>query len=84
MGRHDLDELKAGVHAALLTAIRAELGEGVLDRHQLLDCYTSLKRSLTSAPSPDGTVISDIGYRAMLAAELEAIFMQLYDEARDR
>ena len=83
MSRPDLTELQSSVHAALLTAIRDELRESVLDRHRLLECYTSLKRSLSEAPSPNDAVISDMGYRAMLAAELETVFMQLYDKARD-
>lgn len=84
MSAPDQTSLRATVHAALRTAIRDELGEGVGDRSQLLDCYASLKRILSEAPSPNTTIISNTGYRALLAAELEAIFMELYDAARDR
>ena len=83
MSTPDQDALRSTVHAALLTSIREELGEGVRDRSQLLECYTSLKRTLSEAPSPNTQAISDMGYRAILAAELEAIFMELYDAARD-
>jgi hypothetical protein len=83
MSTPDLSELRATVHAALLTSIRQELGGGVFDCSQVLECYTSLKRTLSDAPSPNAAIVSDIGYRAILAAELEAIFMELNDVARD-
>jgi hypothetical protein len=83
MSTPDQDALRSTIHAALLTSIQEELGEDVRDRSQLLECYTSLKRTLSEVPSPTTEVISDMGYRAILAAELEAIFMELYDAARD-
>jgi hypothetical protein len=78
-----IDNLANTVRTALLTAVREQLGADPISRPVLAMHFVSLRRTLENAPSPDRNIISDVRFRALLSAQAEALFVELYANGRD-
>jgi hypothetical protein len=78
-----VDTIGSTLRTALLTAVREQLGEDPIRRPVLVTHFMSLRRVLENAPSPDQGIISDVKYRALISAQTEALFVELYDKGRD-
>jgi hypothetical protein len=78
-----VDGIASTVKTALLTAVREQLGEDPIQRSVLVTHFLSLRRVLENAPSPDQGIISDVKYRALLSAQIETLFAELYAKGRD-
>jgi hypothetical protein len=78
-----VDNIASTVRTALLAAVREQLGEDPIRRPVLVTHFLSLRRTLENAPSPDRNIISDVKYRALLSAQTETLFVELYAKGRD-
>lgn len=66
---------------AFMTAIREEVGEDPVDLQQLEALHASFRKTLENAVSPENTV-TDLNYRAQLAAAFEAAYHRIYAASR--
>jgi hypothetical protein len=66
---------------AFTIAIREEVGEDPVDRRQLVALHKSFRDTLENATSADSTV-TDMNYRAQLAAAFDAAYHRIYAASR--
>jgi hypothetical protein len=78
-----MEDLTNSIREALLTALRERLGEDRISRSALVTHFLPLQRVFDQAHSPDQNLISDLDYRALLSAEVETLFVELYMAGRD-
>jgi hypothetical protein len=71
-----LDERAYAMRSALTQAIREQLGPDPVDPEALAQLRASFVRTLETTKSQDDAV-SDMRYRALLAAEFDRIYQQL-------
>jgi hypothetical protein len=76
-----LDSQAEKLRDAFTAAIREEVGEDPVDRCQLVALHTSFRRILENAASADSTV-TDMNYRAQLAAAFDAAYQRIYAASR--
>lgn len=76
-----LNERAYDLQEALTIALREEVGDDPVDRPRLMALRDSFRKTLENAVSPDNTV-TDMDYRAQLAAAFEAVYQRLYDASR--
>jgi hypothetical protein len=78
-----MENLTTSIRAALLAALREPLGNDPISRSALVTHFLPLQRVFDQAHSPDQNLISDLNYRALLSAEVETLFVELYIAGRD-
>lgn len=76
-----LNERAYNLQEALTIAIREEVGDDPVDRMRLITLRDSFRKTLENAASPDNTV-TDMDYRAQLAAAFEAVYQQIFAASR--
>jgi hypothetical protein len=76
-----LDSQAEKLRDAFTAAIREEVGEDPVDRRQLVTLHASFRKTLENAASPDSTV-TDMNYRAQLAAAFDAAYQRIYAASR--
>jgi hypothetical protein len=76
-----LDERAFAMRNALTQALREHLGPDPVDPAALVQLRASFTRTLETAQSPDDAV-SDLRYRALLAAEFDRIYQELLQASR--
>jgi hypothetical protein len=76
-----MDERTSAMRSALTQAIREQLGPDPVDPQALAQLRESFVRTLETAQSPDQAV-TDMRYRAMLAAEFDSIYQKLLQASR--
>ena len=66
---------------AFTSAIREEVGDDPVDRHQLMALRESFRRTLENAASPEN-MVTDMNYRAQLAVAFDAAYQRIYAASR--
>jgi hypothetical protein len=80
---HAMSDLRAIVQSALREAIEKEVGPEPISRSELVRKREALRRVFENTPSPDRNIVSDVKYRALVFAELDAIYQELDEDSEE-